>query len=162
MDKVLKRLLDPKMGFHEALFDLKGLIQILNLKSEEIMHNAVHSAHKYCEKWNIPITRPRRKRMMPGETARDSGLTAQQEINAAMVEAVNKLKTEIEDGSILLQDPTDRFSFILSLSSIGIEHEQERKKIRKDCLDFVNYYDKDVTPIQLYDDIIDFVMLRRA
>ena len=79
-----------------------------------------------------------------------------------MVEIVNRLKTKIVDRSILLQDLIDRFSFILSLSSIDIEHEQEREKLRKDCLDFANYYDKDVTANQLYDDIIDFVMLLRV
>ena len=113
------------MGFNEAFCDLKSLIQILTLRSEEIMHNAIHLANKYCEKWDIPIARPRRKRMMPGEIARDCRLTAQQEINAVMVEIANRLKTEIEDRSIRLQDLTDRFSFILSLSSIEIEHEQE-------------------------------------
>ena len=123
VDKVLKHLQDPKMGFNEAFFDLKSLIQILNLRSEEIMHNAVHSANECCEKWDIPIARPRRKRMMPGEIARDSGLTAQQEINAVIKEIVNRLKMEIEDRSIRLQDLTDQFSFILSLSSIDIEHE---------------------------------------
>ena len=126
------------------------------------MHNAIHSANKYCKKWDIPIARPRRKKIIPGEIARDSGLTAQQEINAVMVEIVNRLKTEIEDRSICLQDLTDRFSFILSLKSIDIEHEQKREKLRKDCLDFANYYDKDVTANQLYDDIIDFVMLLRT
>ena len=62
MDKVSKRLQDPKIGFDEAFCDLKSLSQILNLKSEEIMHNAVHSANEYCKKWNIPIARPRRKK----------------------------------------------------------------------------------------------------
>ena len=108
------------------------------------MHNAVHSANQYCEKWDIPIARPRRKRIMPEDMAQDSGLTAQQEINAAMVEIVNRLKTQIENR-ICLQDLTDRFSFILSLSLIDIEYEQEREKLRKDCSDFANYYDKDVT-----------------
>ena len=158
VNKVSKRLQDPKMRFYEAFCDLKSLIQILNLKSEEIMPNVVHSANGYCEKWDIPIARSR-KIMMPGETARDSGLVAQQEINAVIEEIVNRLKTKIEDRSICLQDLRDRFSFILSLSSIDIEHEQERKKLRKDCLDFANYYDKYVTAIQLYDDIIGFVML---
>ena len=106
VDKVSKRLQDPKMGFSEAFCDLKSLIQILNLINEEIMHNAVH---EYCEKWDIPIAQPRRKRMLPGEIARDSGLTAQQEINAVMVEIVNRLNTEIVDRSIRLQDLTDRF-----------------------------------------------------
>ena len=67
VDKVSKRLQDPKMGFNEAFCDLKSLIQILNLRSEEIMHNAVHLANEYCEKWDMPIAQPRRKRMMPGE-----------------------------------------------------------------------------------------------
>ena len=118
------------------------------MKSEEIIHNAVHSANEYCEKWDIPIARPRRKRMMPGEITRDGGLTAQQEINAVLIEIVNRLKTEIEDNSIRLRDLIDRFSFILSLSSIDIKHEQESEKVRKDCLDFANYYDKDVTANQ--------------
>ena len=60
--------------------------------------------------------------MMPGKIAQDSGLTAQ-EINAVMVEIVNRLKTEIEDRSIRLQYLTDRLLFILSLSSIDIGHE---------------------------------------
>ena len=132
------------------------------MRNEEIMHNAVHSANEYCKKWDIPIARPRRERMMPGEIARDSGLTAQQKINTVMIEIVNRLKTEIEDCSICLQDLTDQFLFILRLSSIDIEHEQERKKLRKDCLDFANYYDQDVKANQLHDDIIDFVMLLRA
>jgi len=155
VDKVSKRLQDPKMGFHEAFCDLKSLIQILNLRSEEIMRNAVQQASEYCEKWDIPIARRKRKRMLPGQTP-------QQEINVVMVEVVNRLKTEIEDRSIRLKDLTDRFSFILNLNVIDIEHETEREKLRKNCFDFASYYDKDITAIQLYDDITDFVMLRRA
>ena len=41
--------------------------------------------------------------MMPGETVRDNGLTAQQKINPVMVEIVNRLQTEIEGCSICLQ-----------------------------------------------------------
>ena len=100
--------------------------------------------------------------MMPRETALGSELIAQQEINTVMVEIVNRLKTEIEDRSIYLQDFRDHFSFILSLSSTDIEHEQKREKLRKDCLDFANYYDKDVTAMQLYEGVIDFIMLLRA
>ena len=49
MDKVSKGLQDPKMGFHEAFCDPKSLIQILDLKGEEIMYKAVHSANEHCE-----------------------------------------------------------------------------------------------------------------
>ena len=69
--------------------------------------------------------------MMLGETARDIEFTAQQEINAVMVEAVNRFKTEIEYSPAR----SHRLTFIYS-DSIGIEHEQEREKIRKDCLGF--------------------------
>ena len=162
MDKVLKRLQDPKMGFNQAFRDLKILIQILNLRSEEIMHNTVNSANEYCEKWEIPIARPRRKKITPREIAHDSGLTAQQEINLVMVEIVNRTKTEVEDCSICLQDLTDRFLFILNLSSIDIEHEQEKEKLRKEFLGFANYHDKDVKANQLHHDIIDFFMFLQA
>ena len=48
--KISKHLQDPKTEFNKAFCDLKSLIQILNLRNEEIMHNAVHSANEYCEK----------------------------------------------------------------------------------------------------------------
>ena len=162
VEKVSKRLQDPKMGFHEASCDLRGLIHILNLKNDEIIHNAIDLANEYCENWGIPIARTRRRRIMPGESARDSGLTAQEEMNRVMVEIVNRLKTEIEDRSVRLQRLSDRFSFLLNLNSVVIEDEQEREKLKKECSDFANYYDNDVVAIQLYDEIIDFVMLLRA
>lgn len=43
-----------------------------------------------------------------------------------------------------------------------IEDKQEKEKLRKECSDFANYYDNDVVAIQLYDEIIDFVMLLQA
>ena len=162
VEKVSKRLQDPKMGFHEAFCDLRGLINILNLKNEKIIHNAIDLANKYCKNWGIPTARTRRRKRMPGESARDSGLTAQEEINRVMVEIVNRLKTEIEDRSVRLQGLSDLFSFLLNLNSIVIEDEQDREKLRKECSDFANYYDNDVVAIQLYDEIIDFVMLLQA
>ena len=71
------------MGFHEASSDLKGLVEIINLKCEEIIEHAIQSANEYCEKWEIPIARSRRRKGMPGELTGDSGLTVQQEMNRA-------------------------------------------------------------------------------
>ena len=65
VQKVSKRLQNPKLGFHEVSCDLKGLIQILNLKNDEIIHNAIHSVNGYSAKWGIPIARTRRRKMMP-------------------------------------------------------------------------------------------------
>lgn len=58
--------------------------------------------------------------MMAGESARDSGLTAQQEMNRVMVEIMNRLKTEIED----------RFAFLLDLHSVAGALLQVKKKER--------------------------------
>ena len=58
----------------------------------EIIEHVIRSANEYCEKWEIPIARSRRRKGMPGELARDSGLTAQQDMNRVMVEIINRLK----------------------------------------------------------------------
>ena len=71
---------------------------------------------------------------MPGELAGDSDLTAQQEINRVMVEIINRLKTELQDRSVRLLDLTDRFSFLLNLSSFDIVDEQGRERLKKACL----------------------------
>lgn len=162
VQKVTKRLQDSKIGFHEASSDLTGLVEIVNLKYEEIIDHAIKSAEDYCEEWEIPIARSRRKKRMPGELARDSGLTAQQEMRRVMVEIINRLKTELQDRSVRLQDLADRFWFLLNLNSFNIGDEQGRDKLRKACSDFATCYENDVTAIQLYDEITDFVMLVRA
>ena len=99
---------------------------------------------------------------MAGESASDSGLTAQQEMSRVMVEIINRLKAEMKDRSVRLQDLSDRFSFLLNLDSLEIDDRNEREKLRGECCDFANYYENDVTSAQLYDEIIDFIMLFQA
>ena len=97
--------------------------------------------------------------MMPGAFAGHSGLTAQKEINRVMVEIINRLKTEMQVRSVRLLDLTDRFLFLLNLSSFDIGDEQGRERLKKVCSDFAICYENDVTAIQLYDVVVDFVML---
>ena len=99
---------------------------------------------------------------MPGELAGDSDLTAQQEMNRVMVELINRLKTELQDRSVRLLDLTNRFSFLLNLSSFDIGDEQGRERLKTACSDFAICYENDVIAIQLYDTILDFVMLIQA
>lgn len=54
MQRVTKRLQDPKIDFIQASDDLDGLNKIIDLKSEAIIENAVKSASEYCEKCNVP------------------------------------------------------------------------------------------------------------
>ena len=37
------------MGFHEASSNLKGLVEIINLKCAKIIEHAIQSANDYCE-----------------------------------------------------------------------------------------------------------------
>lgn len=60
--------------------------RIIDLKSEDIIKNAVGSASEYCEKWNVPLARVRRKKMMSGESAKDEGLSEIDEIKRIMNE----------------------------------------------------------------------------
>ena len=77
---------------------------------------------------------------------------------------MNRLKPEIEDRTVRLQELRDRFAFLLNLHSVAvaIADEKEREKLQKECSDFERYYDNDVKAVQLCDEIIDFVMLFQA
>ena len=55
-------------------------------------------------------------------SARDSGLTAQQEINKVMVDIVNQFKVEIEGCSVRLKNLKDRFAFLLNWKAVSVEH----------------------------------------
>ena len=50
VQRVTKRLQDPKIDLIQASDDLDGLNRIIDLKSENIIENAVRLASKYCEK----------------------------------------------------------------------------------------------------------------
>lgn len=109
--------------------DHKGFIQILNLKNDGIIYDAIiHSANECCEYGRYQLyEQGEEDPMMPGESAGDIWLTAQYEINTVMVEIVNWIKTEIEDRSVRLQDLKDRFSFLLNLNSIVNEGPVNKK-----------------------------------
>ena len=66
-------------------------------------------------------------------------------MNRVMVDIANRLKTDMEDRSVRLQDLRGRFSCLLNLNSVVIEGEQERERLKKEYSDFANYCDNDVT-----------------
>ena len=55
VQRVTKGLQDPKIDLIQASDDLDGLNRIIDLKSEDIIKNAVRSASEYREKWNVYI-----------------------------------------------------------------------------------------------------------
>ena len=109
MQRVKKRLQDPKIDLIQASDDLDGLNRIIDLKSKDIIKNTARSASEYCEKWNLSLARVRRKKMMPGESGKDDGLSAIEEMKRIMNEIANRLKTELSKRSAAFVGSLTRF-----------------------------------------------------
>ena len=85
IDRVQKRLQDPTMNFHEASLDIESLHMDITRIREDICHDSVLKAKERCELWGVAVeSRIRRRRRMPGELARDAGLSAEEEIDRIM------------------------------------------------------------------------------
>ena len=125
MQRVTKRLQDPKIDFIQASDDLHGLNKIIDLKSEAIIENAIKSASEYCEKWNIPLARIRRRKMISEESVKDDNLSAIEEMKTIMIEIANRLKTELSEGSDRVRRLSDKFSFLANLDSINVKNMED-------------------------------------
>ena len=157
-----KRLQDPKIDFIQASDDLDGLNKIIDLKSEAIIENAVKSASEYCEKWNVPLARVRRRKMMPGESLKDDGLSAIEEMKRIMNEIANRLKTELSERSDRVRRLAYKSSFLVNLDSIDVENMEDLKTLKGHCQNFANHFETDVNSSSLYKEIVDCLTLFRS
>ena len=101
--------------------DLDGLNRIIDLKSEDITKNAGRSASKYCEKWNVPLARVRRRKMISEESVDDDGLSAIKEMKRIIDEIANRLKTELSERSGRVRRLADKFSFLVSWTQLMLK-----------------------------------------
>ena len=157
-----KRLQDPKIDLIQASDDLDGLKRIIDLKSEDIIKNAVRSALEYCEKSNVPLARVRRRKMMPGESVEDDGLSAIEEMKRTMNEIANRLKTELSERSGRVCRLADKFSFLVKLDSIDVEKMEHLKTLKRQCQNFANHFETNVNSFFLYEEIADRLTLFRS
>jgi DNA repair exonuclease SbcCD ATPase subunit len=96
IDRIKKRLQDPSINFHDAARDLEEVQQQLNSIREDVCIIAVNAAKDLCEKLGISIEgRIRRRKQMPGENARDAGLSAVEEITHIMKSVIDRLIQEM-------------------------------------------------------------------
>ncbi len=96
IDRVQKRLQDPTMNFKEAASDLESLEQELVNIRDNLSQVAVDNGKTRCTTWGIEVDRRiRRHRRMPGELARDAGLSAEEEIARVMNGVIDRLQQEI-------------------------------------------------------------------
>ena len=163
----LNRIIDLKSedtiknAVRSASNDLDGLNRIIDLKSEDTIKNAVKSASEYCEKWNVPLARVRRRKMMPGENVKDDGLSAIEEMKRIMNEIANRLKTELSERSGRIRRLVDKFSLV-KLDSIDVEKIEHLKTLKQQCQNFANHFETDVNSSFLYEEIVDCLTLFRS
>ena len=158
IDRVRKRLQDPKMNFHEAFLDIESLQIDLAKIRDKICNESVEKAKTRCELWGISIeSRIRRRRMLPGELSRDAGLKTEEEIIRIMKNVLDRLQQEMTTRFTRLKDLNSKFGFLLDVDRLLKTDDLE--SLRQRCIDFGNFYNSEVEGTELLNEIRDCKML---
>jgi len=94
------------------------MIHYANLQVMNIMKNGRYQMYKEEEEEELSLE---------NQQAIVDWRYTKKKTKRAMIEMLNRLKTELEDRSVRLQDLNDRFSILLNLNSVVIEDKQERE-----------------------------------
>ena len=147
------------MNFKDAASDLEGLENEMKEIREDVCTRAVEDARNKCATWGIEVQRIRRRRRMPGELARDAGLTAEEEAVRVMKSTLDRFQQEVNTRFTRLNDLNSKFGFLLVISNLIRIDNQDMDLLRQDCLDLGNFYDTDVDGNELFTEIKDCRML---
>lgn len=158
IDRVQKRLQDPSMNFKDAASDLEALEIQINSMRDDLCDCSVNSAKTRCAEWGVEIQRRiRRRRQMPGELARDAGLSAEEEIVRVLKSVLDRFQQEITTRFIRLNDLNSKFGFLLDVQ--GLVKNEDLNTLRTNCSDLASFYDTDFDGKELFNEICDCKML---
>jgi hypothetical protein len=75
---------------------------------------------------------------MPGELARDAGLSAEHEVTRVMKNAIDRFRQELQNCFCRLKDLNSKFGFLLADISdlLRDRNEKELEALRSDCTQF--------------------------
>lgn len=152
IDRVQKRLQDPSMNFHNAALDLKALRENFNDERELLVGESIEEGLRLCTEWNVETERrTRRKKLMAGESTRDAGLTAKEELERVMKGTIDRLQQEMNDRFVRLLETDDKFGFLLDIEALcyGSDDSEEMKK---KCKNLSEFYASDVNGQNLYEE----------
>lgn len=153
IDRVQKRLQDPLMNFHEAAADLKALRNTFSAERNDFIESAIVEGQRLCTEFDVAFERrSRKKKMMPDETARDSGLTAIEEMRRLMFAVIERFTQEMDQRFTRLTDLDRKFGFLLDTRRLLYESYDE---LQADCASFGRFYKSDVDGKELYGEIQD-------
>ncbi|KAL5517613.1 hypothetical protein EMCRGX_G003195 [Ephydatia muelleri] len=155
---VQKRLQSPNMNLHEAATDLDSLWKNFTDDRDNLCARSLQQGLQLADKWEIATERRmRRKRLMPGESEPDAGLSVQDEASRVMKLSLDTLCQELQERSIQLQELNSKFGFLLNVQSL-INGDVESDLVHQ-CADFGVVYEGDVNGAALYQEITDCQML---
>ena len=75
---------------------------------------------------------------MPGESVKDDGLSATEEMKRTMNEIANRLKTELSERLGRVRRLADKLFFLVKLDSIDVEKMEHLKTLKRQCQNFAN------------------------
>ncbi|CAM1308417.1 Uncharacterised protein r2_g1833 [Pycnogonum litorale] len=158
IDRVQKRLQDPTMNFKEAATDIESLEQEFVTLRDGLSQAAVKKAKAKCSIWGIEVDRRiRLRKRMPGELARDAGLSSEEEIVRVMKNVFDRLQHEMSTRFSRLKDLNNKFGFLLDVKTLLSDTDEDA--MRRNCADFANFYDTDINGNELFIEIGDCRML---
>ncbi|CAM1327697.1 Uncharacterised protein r2_g3670 [Pycnogonum litorale] len=94
---------------------------------------------------------------MPGELARDAGLSSEEEIVRVMKNVFDRLQHEMSTRFSRLKDLNNKFGFLLDVKTLLSDTDEDA--MRRNCADFANFYDTDINGNELFIEIGDCRML---
>ena len=109
---------------------------------DALVKQIIETAIKICEKQEIPIEERlvRKKKKMPGEHAKDIGLSAVKEIKRGMLEAMDQFRSEAEKRFSEICMLNEVFGFLNPHALLRSENiEKVMNKFKKIYADDVNF-----------------------
>jgi len=164
VDRVQKRLQDPTMNFKDAASDMEMLENYLKEFRDHLCQNAIEYSKGRCMEWGIEVERRvRRRRIMPGERARDSGLSAEDEVSRVLKMILDRFQQELTTRFRRLNDLNEKFGFLLDVRILlTMEGDENKESLQQHCLDLGNFYSTDISGAELFTEIADSQMLLKS
>ncbi|RUM29574.1 MAG: hypothetical protein DSY42_06210 [Aquifex sp.] len=111
---------------------INGLKLFLTDQRNEIVEKAIVYASQQCEEMGISMEkrgRIKRKKRMPGELAKDAGLTVEEEMRRSMLECIDQFSQELNARSEAMNNVLSTFTVIQPHNLLSANEQQLQESI---------------------------------
>ena len=113
IDNTQKHLQTKGIGLDSCAMKMKAASKYFEQERNNLVEKAQTTAVQFCQDNEISTERRvRRRTKMPGEEARDVGLSLLQEIHREQLEVIDRLHSEMEQRSLQLKQINTQFGFL--------------------------------------------------